>query len=212
MLTSTTFVATGTAGDDNGVGALSYWFRDANNQYLQEDGSVASSFNTFRGLPDVVGATSATWQYEVTLPHEGEWRMSATAIDDAGQSDLRSATRDWLITSTGVAPTVAINTPAPMTPPTAAPAYTVAPGGQLTFGGPANDEDDLATSRSPCATTPPGSSWPPTAPGAPTRSRVVPRLPAERQWAELRLELHDAVQPHARGSTPSACGPPTTSG
>jgi PKD repeat protein len=144
VLTSTNFIATGTASDDNGVDALSYWFRDANNQYLQEDGSVASSFNTFRGLPDVVGATSATWQYEVTLPHEGEWRMSATAIDNAGQSDLRSDTRDWLITSTGVAPTVAINTPTPMTPPTAAAPYTVAPGGQLTFSGPANDEDDLA--------------------------------------------------------------------
>jgi PKD repeat protein len=144
VLTSTTFIATGTANDDKGVNALTYWFRNASNQYLQEDGSVSSSFNTFRGLPDVVGATSATWQYEVTLPHEGEWRMSATAIDNTGQSDLRSATRDWLITSTGVAPTVAINAPAPMTPPTAAPAYNVAPGGTLTFSGTANDTDDLA--------------------------------------------------------------------
>lgn len=143
VLTSTTFIATGTANDDKGVNALTYWFRDDNNQYLQEDGSVSSSFNTFRGTPDVVGATSATWQYEVTLPHEGEWRMSATAIDNNGQSDLRSATRDWLITSTGVAPTVAINSPAPMTPPTAAPAYTVTPGGRLTFSGTANDTDDL---------------------------------------------------------------------
>ena len=91
----------------------------------------------------MVGATSATWQYEVTLPHEGEWRMSATAIDNNGQSDLRSATRDWLITSTGVAPTVAINAPAPMTPPTAAPAYTVTPGGPLTFSGTATDDEDL---------------------------------------------------------------------
>jgi PKD repeat protein len=144
VLTSTTFIATGTAQDDHGVNSLTYWFRDDNNQYLQEDGSVSSNFNTFRGLPDVVGATSATWQYEVTLPHEGEWRMSATAVDTLGQPDLRSATRDWLITSTGVAPTVAINTPTPMTPPTAAAPYTVAPGGQLTFSGPANDEDNLA--------------------------------------------------------------------
>jgi PKD repeat protein len=144
VLTSTTFIATGTASDDNGVNALTYWFRNASNQYLQEDGSVSSNFNTFRGTPDVVGATSATWQYEVTLPHEGEWRMSATAIDNAGQSDLRSATRDWLITSTGVAPTVAINTPAPMTPPTAAPALTVAPGSPITFSGTANDEANLA--------------------------------------------------------------------
>jgi hypothetical protein len=67
------------------------------------NGTWCSQLNTFRGQPDVVGATTATWQYEVTLPHEGEWRMSATAIDNAGQSDLRSATRDWLITSTGVA-------------------------------------------------------------------------------------------------------------
>ena len=89
VLTSTTFIATGTANDDKGVNALTYWFRDDNNQYLQEDGSVSSSFNTFRGTPDVVGATSATWQYEVTLPHEGAWRMSATAIDNNGQSDLR---------------------------------------------------------------------------------------------------------------------------
>ena len=91
----------------------------------------------------MVGATSATWQYEVTLPHEVEWRMSATAIDTNGQSDLRSATRDWLITSTGVAPTVAINAPAPMTPPTAAPALTVPPGSPVTFSGTANDTDDL---------------------------------------------------------------------
>ncbi|HET9008115.1 MAG TPA: hypothetical protein VFQ04_15500, partial [Actinomycetes bacterium] len=143
VLASTTFIATGTASDDKGVNALTYWFRNASNQYLQEDGSVSSSFNTFRGTPDVVGATSATWQYEVTLPHEGEWRMSATAIDTNGQSDLRSATRDWLITSTGVAPTVAINAPAPMTPPTAAPALTVAPGSPVTFRGTANDTDDL---------------------------------------------------------------------
>ncbi|HVG65192.1 MAG TPA: PKD domain-containing protein [Actinomycetota bacterium] len=143
VLASTTFIATGTASDDKGVNALTYWFRNASNQYLQEDGSVSSNFNTFRGTPDVVGATSATWQYEVTLPHEGEWRMSATAIDNNGQSDLRSATRDWLITSTGVAPTVAINAPAPMTPPTAAPALTVTPGSPVTFRGTANDTDDL---------------------------------------------------------------------
>ena len=51
VLTSTTFIATGTANDDKGVNALTYWFRDDNNQYLQEDGSVSSSFNTFRGHP-----------------------------------------------------------------------------------------------------------------------------------------------------------------
>ena len=143
VLTSTTFIATGTANDDKGVNALTYWFRDDNNRYLQDDGTVSSNFNTFRGTPDVVGATSATWQYEVTLPYEGTWRMSATAIDNSGQSDLERRDRDWLISSTGVAPSVAITSPAPMTPPTAAPAYTVTPGGRLTFSGTATDAEDL---------------------------------------------------------------------
>ena len=58
---------TGTATDDHGVTALTYWFRN-NGEYLQDDGSVAPIYNTFRGLPDVVGATSATWSYDVTLP------------------------------------------------------------------------------------------------------------------------------------------------
>ena len=49
ILASTTFIATGTANDDKGVNALTYWFRNASNQYLQEDGSVSSNFNTFRG-------------------------------------------------------------------------------------------------------------------------------------------------------------------
>jgi hypothetical protein len=92
--TDLSFTLTGTANDDHGVNRLSYWFRDENNQYLQPDGSVAPIFNTFSGPPDVVGATNATWSYDVTLPHEGVWRASATAYDTAGQADLRSATRD----------------------------------------------------------------------------------------------------------------------
>ena len=78
-------------------------------RYLQNDGTVDDIFNTFRGEPDVIGATNATWSYEVTLPHEGEWRGSATATDTIGQADLRSATRDWTVDSTAVAPTVTID-------------------------------------------------------------------------------------------------------
>lgn len=142
-LTSTTFTMSGTASDDHGVTALSYWFRDANHHYLQDDGTVAPVFNSFRGEPDVIGATSATWRYDVTLPHEGEWRGSATAIDTAGQADLRSGTRDWIISSTGVEPKVTISSPAAMTPPTPSPALVVSPGGPLTFAGTANDEAGL---------------------------------------------------------------------
>ncbi len=143
LLASTGFIATGTASDDKGISALSYSFRDANNQYLQDDGTVASAFNTFRALPDVVGLTSATWQYEVVLPHEGAWRMTATAIDSSGQSDLRGDTRDWTVSATGVPPTVAISTPVVMTPPTSVPAVLVTPGTVVTFSGTANDDDRL---------------------------------------------------------------------
>jgi PKD repeat protein len=141
--TSTSFTMTGTANDDKGVNSLSYWFRDDQERYLQDDGSVSAIFNTFRGTPDVVGATSATWSYDVTLPHEGVWRGSATATDTIGQADLRSATRDWTVDSNAVAPTVTIEQPAPMTPPFAVPAVTVEPGGRLTFSGTASDDGGL---------------------------------------------------------------------
>lgn len=143
--TSTTFTMTGTATDDNGISALSYWFRDEDRNYLQNDGSVAPIFNSFRGTPDVVGAPSATWSYEVTLPHEGIWRGSATAIDDAGQADLRSAVRDFVVDSDAQAPNVTITAPASMTPPLASPTVVVAPGGPLTFSGTATDELSLRT-------------------------------------------------------------------
>lgn len=141
--TSTTFTMTGTANDDKGVNSLSYWFRDDQQRYLQADGTVSAIFNTFRGTPDVIGATNATWSYEVTLPHEGVWRGSATATDTIGQADLRSATRDWTIDSNAVSPTVTIEEPAPMTPPFTVPAVTVEPGGQLTFSGTAADDEGL---------------------------------------------------------------------
>jgi PKD repeat protein len=141
--TSTTFTMTGTANDDKGVNSLSYWFRDSQNRYLQNDGTVDDIFNTFRGTPDVIGATNATWSYEVTLPHEGVWRGSATATDTIGQADLRSATRDWTVDSTAVAPTVTIAQPVEMTPPFTVPAVTAAPGDRITFSGNATDDAGL---------------------------------------------------------------------
>ncbi len=143
LLATKTFVATGTATDDKGVNALTYSFRTPDNRYLQDDGTVAPVYNTFRTEPDVIGAVSTTWQVEVTLPTEGEWRMTATAIDTAGQSDLRGENRDWIIAEDGVAPTVAITAPAAMTPPTAAGPVTVAPGSPLTFSGTASDDGTL---------------------------------------------------------------------
>ena len=59
---------TGTASDDHGVNGISLWFRDDNRMYLQDDGSLSPAFNTFFTQPDVVGATNATWSYDVVLP------------------------------------------------------------------------------------------------------------------------------------------------
>ncbi|MGC4806206.1 Ig-like domain-containing protein [Micromonospora sp. DT233] len=143
LLTTPTFIATGTATDDKGVTAMTYSLRAPDNRYLQDDGTLAAVANTFRGVPDVIGSTSTTWQFEVTLPVEGEWRLTATAIDNSGQSDLRGVNRDWLVSSTGVAPAVTVTAPAPMTPPTAAAPITVAPGGTVTFSGTASDDGTL---------------------------------------------------------------------
>jgi large repetitive protein len=141
--TDLSFTMTGTANDDNGVSSLSFWFRDDSNRYLQSDGTVSAIFNTFRGTPDVIGATNATWSYDVTLPHEGTWRLSATAVDTAGQSDLRSATRDVVVNSSAQAPTVTISQPVAMTPPFSVPSDVVAPGSPITFAGTATDESSL---------------------------------------------------------------------
>src|SRR5690606_12451449 len=138
-----------TATDDVGVSRLSFWFRDEQNRYLQADGTVDSIFNTFSGQPDVVGATSATWSYEVTLPHEGIWRASATAIDTAGQSDLRSATRDFRVDSTVAPPTITMTEPAGPGMPWGGPpqpnpgTQTVDVGSIVTFVGRASDDEGL---------------------------------------------------------------------
>jgi large repetitive protein len=140
--TSTSFTLTGTANDDHGVNRLSFWFRDENQNYLQPDGSVSPIFNTFSGQPDVVGATSATWSYDVTLPHEGVWRASATATDTAGQPDLRSATRDITVNSNAQAPVTTLSSPVDWAPPAPAPGtFTVTPGQPITFSGTATDDE-----------------------------------------------------------------------
>jgi hypothetical protein len=143
LLATTAFTATGTATDDVGVNAVTLSFRDSAGRYLQDDGTVSASFNTFRVDPDVPGAPTVNWSYDVVLPAEGEWRLEATAIDTANQPDLRGETRDWIVSSTGVPPTVEITSPVSMIPPTAAAPVTVAPGTVLTFAGTATDEDQL---------------------------------------------------------------------
>jgi hypothetical protein len=145
IVTTLDFVITGTAKDDHGVVAMSYWFRDSDNNYLQNDGTVSPTFNSFSGQPDVIDSPSPTWSYEVVLPHEGKWRMNASSVDDAGQTDLRGTVRDWTVTATGVAPTVAITAPVAMTPPAAPGTLTVSPGTRITFTGTAASSQNLTS-------------------------------------------------------------------
>jgi len=142
-ITTMTFVITGTATDDVGVSSLSLTLRDENNRYLQDDGTVSAIYNAFRVTPDVVGATDTTWSYEITVPYEGRWQAQARAVDTSGQSDLDTADRTWIVSESGIAPSVSISEPATMVPPTAAQTLTVAPGSPMTFAGSANDDESL---------------------------------------------------------------------
>ena len=187
---------TGTANDDKGVNSLSYWFRDEQQRYLQADGTVDDIFNSFRGEPDVIGATNATWSYEVTLPHEGVWRGSATATDTIGQADLRSGVRDWRIDSTVVAPTVAISQPVEMTPPFAAPTVTVEPGSRVTFSGTAEDDQGLRNVEITLRNSSTGEGLANDCTLHRRRQRHLPDLAGRHRRLGLQLDLHHAVRPH----------------
>jgi PKD repeat protein len=143
VIPSRTFTLIGTATDDVGVNAVTLTIRDGQNRYLQNDGTTDTTYNSFRTTPDVVGAMSATWSYEVTVPYEGEWKVQAIAIDTAGQADLRSSDDTWIVSDTAVAPSVAITSPVAMTPPTANPPLALTPGGPLTFRGSATDDEGI---------------------------------------------------------------------
>ena len=143
VIPTETFIITGTGSDDVGVNSIRVSIRDAQNRYLQNDGTAQSNYNTFTVQPDVIGATSATWSWEVTVPYEGEWEAGATAVDTAGQSDLRDNVRTWIVSDTAVPPTVEIASPAVMIPPVTIPALTMAPGSPVTFSGTATDDEGL---------------------------------------------------------------------
>jgi hypothetical protein len=142
VLATTTFTMTGTATDDVGVNAINYSMRDAANRYLQDDGSTAATFNTFRVVPDVIGARTPPGRPRCAPVRERVDRRG-DAVDTAGQSDLRGAARTWIVSSTAVAPTVAITAPAIVNPPTATAPISLPPGAPVTFSGIANDDQGL---------------------------------------------------------------------
>ena len=144
VVASTTFTITGSATDDVGVRSMSVTIQDkSNDRYLQDDGSAGTTYNSFGFDPDVVGATSTTWSFPVTVPYEGEWIVRARATDTEGQSDLDTADRTWLVDSNALPPTVTVGAPAVMLPPVAAQTVQVVPGQPITFSGTANDDEGL---------------------------------------------------------------------
>jgi PKD repeat protein len=142
IVSETTFTVTGTASDDIGISLIRMSVRDAQNRYLQDDGTVNDIFNTLTTFPDVIGAPEATWSYELTVPYEGEWTMEAIAVDTSGQSDLRGSRETWRVDTNAVPPEVAILTPVPVNPPFDV-VYTVEPGQPMTLTGSAIDDEGL---------------------------------------------------------------------
>jgi large repetitive protein len=138
-----TFTVTGTTADDKGVVSLTMSIRNDANKYLQDDGTVASAYNSFQIAPDVPGALSTTWQKEITVPDEGIWHAQVRANDTGGQSSLDTADRDWIVSATAQAPVVSITTPNVVTPPTAPQGFTVEPGHPITFTGSATDDGSI---------------------------------------------------------------------
>ena len=139
-----TFDVQGRAFDDHGVNWITYRIKDTETgQALQGDGTVGGGTYTWRIEPDVVGATETTWSTEVTVPYEGDWKMMVRPIDTAGQSALDERVRTWKVDSSAEAPTVTIEEPVSMVPPTAAAPVQLTPGSPLTFSGTASDDERL---------------------------------------------------------------------
>lgn len=143
---STSMVLRGSATDDNGVSSVQLYLREvATDRYLTATGELVDDYTTFRIDPDVPGAASTTWQHQVVLPAEGDWKVGAMARDSIGQNDTRWATRDYTVDSSGQTPTVTTTAPVAVTPPTSSPTLQMTPGGRVTFTGTAADDGPLAT-------------------------------------------------------------------
>lgn len=79
---------TGTATDDFGVSAVRVAvFENDTDRYVRPDGSLAVSFGTLDATLGSPGATSTTWSLSIDLPMNGNYSVTAYAVDSAGQLD-----------------------------------------------------------------------------------------------------------------------------
>lgn len=138
------FTVTGNAADDLGVVSLSMTMRDEHNRYLQDDGTISSSYNSFHVTPDVVGSTSTGWSKTFVLPTESNWKLQVRASDTGGQSSLDTTDRTWNVFANGQPPVVSLTAPVSVIPPTSPNPFIVPPGQPMTFKGTATDDTGVA--------------------------------------------------------------------
>ncbi len=132
---------TGDAVDDHGVAEVRLVLKDLDtSRYYHQDGSVTSQYASIPATVTTPDATSTTWSRQVTLPNQGNWNVTAYAVDTAGQRDLANtdATARYRIYPGDAAPTLTDN----LLAPTENASFTE---GKIFVSGRA--EDDQATSK-----------------------------------------------------------------
>ncbi|QYJ04851.1 PKD domain-containing protein [Nocardioides panacisoli] len=78
----------GSATDDQGVQQVRVELEERDTRrYLRPDGTLSAAYATLEATLASPGATSTTWSLPVDLPTEGDWRVTAYAVDTAGQQD-----------------------------------------------------------------------------------------------------------------------------
>ena len=81
----------GSATDDTGVAGVELIVYDqSSGRYLQDNGSLASGFNTRSAALAAPGATSTGWTFDADLPGAGDFAVTAIAVDASGQWDTSS--------------------------------------------------------------------------------------------------------------------------
>jgi hypothetical protein len=110
-ISTNTFTILGGAEDDVGVTRIRLVARlNGTTDYLQNDGTVGPTYNSFTIDPEPLGDPVVTWSHEITLP-DGDWRITVAAIDTANQADTSESRADYQVFPTNVAPSVTLDSP-----------------------------------------------------------------------------------------------------
>lgn len=79
---------TGTATDDFGVAGVNVAIRDVDtNRYLQPNGTMSGAYAEIPATLATPNGTSTTWSLTRSLPTQGDWSVTAYAVDTVGQLD-----------------------------------------------------------------------------------------------------------------------------